>query len=199
MGRRFVLGVVVLAVAALVAPVRAEEKSVVVIETSLGNIEVELNAEKAPITVTNFLGYVDEKFFDGTVFHRVMDNFMIQGGGFTPDLKEKAAKATIKNEADNGLKNVTGTIAMARLPDPHSASAQFYINVNDNANLDHRGKDNANYGYCVFGKVVAGMDVVNKIKAVKTGTKPGEIQGQRFPMSDVPEETVTIKSVKKKI
>jgi peptidyl-prolyl cis-trans isomerase B (cyclophilin B) len=179
---------------------RAEDKKnpVVVIETSMGNIEVELNSEKAPVTVKNFLQYMNDKFYDGTVFHRVMDGFMIQGGGFTPDLKEKETKSTIKNEADNGLKNLTGTIAMARLPDPHSASAQFYINVNDNANLDHRDKSMAGYGYCVFGKVTAGMDVVNKIKGVKTGTKDGIIQGQKFPMGDVPLETITIKSVTEK-
>ncbi|HYG73502.1 MAG TPA: peptidylprolyl isomerase [Planctomycetota bacterium] len=197
MYRRTVLAL--LFTAALAFCVRAEDKKpIVIIETSMGNIDVELDAEKAPITVKNFLNYVDEKFYDGTIFHRVMDGFMIQGGGFTPDLKEKPTKATIKNEADNGLKNLTGTIAMARLPDPHSASAQFYINVADNANLDHRGKSDALYGYCVFGKVVAGMDVVNKIKAVQTGTKAGEIQGQRFPMSDVPLETITIKSIRKK-
>ena len=179
---------------------RAEDKKnpIVVIETSLGNIEVQLDSEKAPLTTKNFMQYVSDKFYDGTVFHRVMSNFMIQGGGFTPDLKEKETKSTIKNEADNGLKNNVGTIAMARLPDPHSASAQFFINVVDNAMLDHRNKTADGYGYCVFGKVVAGMDVVERIKAVKTGKKNGVIQGQTIPMDDVPLETVTIKSVTEK-
>src|SRR6185369_14031212 len=124
------------------ASVRAEDKKnpVVVIETSLGNIDVELFADKAPETVKNFLGYVKDKFYDGTTFHRVWDGFMIQGGGFTPDLKQKATKDPIKNEADNGLKNVTGTLAMARLPEPHTASAEFFINVVDNVSLDFKAK-----------------------------------------------------------
>lgn len=199
MVRLIALSVVFCLFAAIPFALAEDKKSpVVVIETSMGNIEVELNAEKAPVTVKNFLQYANDKFYDGTIFHRVIDGFMIQGGGFTPDLKEKETKSTIKNEADNGLKNTAGTIAMARLPDPHSASAQFYINVNDNSNLDHRDKSMAGFGYCVFGKVTAGMDVVNKIKAVKTGQKDGVIQGQQFPMGDVPLDTITIKSVTEK-
>jgi peptidyl-prolyl cis-trans isomerase B (cyclophilin B) len=136
----------------------------VVLETSLGSIKVELDADKAPVTVENFLSYVDEGFYDGTVFHRVIPTFMIQGGGFAPGLKQKKTKPPIKNEAPNGLSNTRGAIAMARTSDLHSATAQFFINVADNRSLDNR-----NSPYCVFGKVVEGMDVVDKIKAVSTG------------------------------
>ena len=180
----------------------AEKNPVVIMETSLGNIEIELNPEKAPITVKNFLGYVNDKFYDGTVFHRVMSTFMIQGGGFTKDLSEKATKGTIHNEADNGLANEVGTIAMARLPEPHTAGAQFFINVENNAMLNFKDKSVQGYGYCVFGKVTAGMDVVNKIKAVATGHSAGKAQTPQglidMPMDDVPKEPVLIKSVRVK-
>jgi cyclophilin family peptidyl-prolyl cis-trans isomerase len=160
---------------------------VVVMTTSLGTVEIELNAEKAPITVKNFLSYVDDKFYDNTIFHRVIPGFMIQGGGFKSGLKQKETKEAIKNEAGNGLSNESGTIAMARTRDPDSATAQFYINVNDNSgSLD---KNNSSAGYCVFGKVIKGMDVVDKIKNVKTHTV------DRF--ENVPEEDVVIKSIRR--
>lgn len=162
---------------------------VVVMETSMGNIKIELFEDKAPITVKNFLGYVDDKHYDGMIFHRVISNFMIQGGGYDKELKEKKTKGTIKNESSNGLKNERGTIAMARTPQPDSASAQFFINVKDN---DFLNKENAQdgAGYCVFGRVIEGMDVVDKIKGVKTG-------GRGMFRTDVPAEDVVIKSVKK--
>ena len=154
--------------------------------TSKGDIVIELNAAAAPGTADNFLRYVDDGFYDGTIFHRVIDGFMIQGGGFTADMKQKKARGPIKNEADNGLKNARGTVAMARTPDPHSASAQFFINVKDNAFLNFRSPDQAGYGYCVFGRVVAGMDVVDQVKAVQTGAQAG--------MQDVPVDPVIIAS-----
>jgi peptidyl-prolyl cis-trans isomerase B (cyclophilin B) len=168
---------------------------VVIMETNYGTIKIQLNEQKAPITVKNFLQYVDDKFYDGVIFHRVIGkpnsrkDFMIQGGGFLPGMKEKKTRATIKNEADNGLKNDRGTIAMARTPDPHSASAQFFINLADNAFLNHTAKDEDGWGYCVFGKVIEGMDVVDKIKAVKVGNRGGH--------EAVPEEDVIIKSVRR--
>jgi peptidyl-prolyl cis-trans isomerase B (cyclophilin B) len=155
----------------------------VVMETSLGTIKLELDDAKAPITVANFLSYLDDKFYDNTVFHRVISDFMIQGGGFEPGMKQKKTKAAIKNESPNGLSNKRGTIAMARLPDPDSATAQFFINVEDNA----RGLDSQRY--CVFGKVTEGMDVVDKIKAVSTGRKAGH--------ENVPAQDVVIKSVRR--
>lgn len=167
------------------------------LKTSQGVIVLELNPEKAPITVENFLGYVKKKHYNGTVFHRVIDGFMIQGGGFSLSdgkLAEKASGKGIKNESQNGLKNDRGTIAMARTPDPDSAKAQFFINVADNAMLNHP----SNGGYAVFGKVVEGMDVVDKIKAVKTGvTKlamrhPSTGETLEMPAQDVPEENVVI-------
>ena len=139
--------------------------------TNKGIIDIELDADKAPETAENFLGYVKEGFYDGTIFHRVIDNFMIQGGGMEPGMMEKQTKAPIKNEADNGLKNDRGTIAMARTNDPHSATAQFFINVADNAFLNHQQPTMDGWGYCVFGKVVNGMDVVDAIKGVDTGSK----------------------------
>tara|TARA_B110001454_G_scaffold219189_1_gene251059 strand:+ start:1263 stop:1907 length:645 start_codon:yes stop_codon:yes gene_type:complete len=168
---------------------------VIEIKTSKGLIVVELDKEKAPKTVENFLAYVKDKFYDGTIFHRVIDNFMIQGGGFKDDLSEKDTKDPIKNEADNGLKNDKYTIAMARTSDPHSASAQFYINVKDNGALNYREKTPGGWGYAVFGKVTKGEDVVDKIKGVKTGVKntPGGM-----PMDDVPVETVKIESIRLK-
>lgn len=163
---------------------------VVIIETSLGNIEVELFEDKAPITVKNFLTYVDEKFFDGTIFHRVIPNFMVQGGGMTPDMKEKPTHDPIKNEAFNGVKNTRGTLAMARTNVVDSASAQFFINVKDNDFLNHKDKTDRGFGYAVFGKVTSGMDVADKIVMVKTTTKGYH--------ENVPIDPVTIKSIQRK-
>ncbi len=162
----------------------------VIMKTSMGDIVIELYPDKAPISVKNFLRYVDEKFYDGTIFHRVIKNFMIQGGGFTPDFKKKPTHEPIKNEADNGLKNERGTIAMARTMALDSATAQFYINVKDNPGLDHRGNDPRHFGYCVFGKVVKGMDVADKIRNVATGAKGPFTR-------DCPLQTVTILSVRR--
>lgn len=159
----------------------------VTIETSLGTIVAELYADKAPKTVENFLSYARSGYFDGTIFHRVMKGFMIQGGGFTADMVKKPIEAPIQNEADNGLKNLRGTLAMARTRAPHSASSQFYINHVDNESLDHRGKNVRDWGYAVFGNVVKGMDVVDAIAAVKTGNRRG--------MQNVPFEPVTITKV----
>lgn len=139
------------------------------LETTMGNIVIELNAEKAPNTVANFLDYVKSGHYDGTIFHRVIDGFMIQGGGMDANMKEKSTNAPIKNEADNGLKNEVGTIAMARTSDPNSATAQFFINVKDNSFLNYTSPTPQGWGYAVFGKVTEGMDVVNKIKGVPTG------------------------------
>lgn len=161
---------------------------IVVIETNMGTIEVELNQEKAPLTVKNFLSYVEEKFYNGLIFHRVIDGFMIQGGGYDDKMKEKKTKAPIKNEAKNGLTNDIGTIAMARTADPDSATAQFFINVNDNSSLNYPSPDG--HGYAVFGKVTSGMHVVNRIKMVKTGNLAGH--------SNVPMDTVLIKTIKRK-
>lgn len=157
-------------------------------QTTMGNIVLELDPEKAPKTVANFLQYVNDGFYNGTIFHRVIDGFMIQGGGFTPEYQRKETRGSILNEADNGLKNKVGTIAMARTMDPHSATAQFFINVADNDFLDHQDKTPRGWGYAVFGHVVKGMDVVNKIKAIPTGP------GGPFP-SDVPQTPVIIKQV----
>ena len=158
-------------------------------ETSLGSFTVELNEEKAPITCENFLTYVKEGFYDGTVFHRVIKGFMIQGGGLTKDFTEKETHDPIKNEASNGLKNEKFTIAMARTPDPHSATAQFFINTVDNAYLDFRSETRDGWGYCVFGKVTEGTDTVEKIEKVKTGSIS-------YYMRDVPTETVEIISAR---
>jgi len=156
----------------------------ILLKTNFGDIKVELNHEKAPKTAANFEQYVKEGFYDGVIFHRVIDGFMIQGGGMEPGMKEKATRESIENEADNGLKNEVGTLAMARTMDPHSASAQFFINVADNAFLNHTSKDMQGWGYAVFGKVVDGMDVVNQIKGVATTMKMGH--------QDVPAEDVII-------
>lgn len=153
--------------------------------TSMGDIVIELDPEKAPKTVENFLGYAQGGFYDGTVFHRVIDGFMIQGGGFTEDMTQKPTGEEITNEADNGLKNKRGTVAMARRGDPDSASSQFFINTANNRPLDHTGKSPQGWGYAVFGQVVEGMDVVDAIAKVKTGTKGG--------FQDVPVETVVIR------
>ncbi len=161
----------------------------VIMKTSMGDITIELYPDKAPITVENFFSYVDEKFYDGTIFHRVMKGFMIQGGGLTPELTQKTAKPPIKNEAANGLKNKRGTIAMARMPDKDSATCQFFINHVDNPGLDHRDDTDEGYGYAVFGKVVKGMDVVDAIAGVKIMTKGGR--------ANVPRETITIISVRR--
>jgi peptidyl-prolyl cis-trans isomerase A (cyclophilin A)/peptidyl-prolyl cis-trans isomerase B (cyclophilin B) len=161
----------------------AQAPAKVLLKTSLGDITLELYADKAPKSVENFLTYVKLGFYDGTVFHRVIANFMIQGGGFTPDLRQKKTRAPVVNESKNGLSNLRGTIAMARTADPNSATAQFFINTVDNPRLDYAG--DANPGYCVFGKVVSGLDVVDKIRAVQTGA-----QGP-FP-SDVPTTPVLI-------
>ena len=158
----------------------------ITLHTNYGDITIELDFEKAPKTAANFKQYVEEGFYNGTIFHRVIDGFMIQGGGFTEDFEQKKTRDPIENEADNGLPNLTGTLAMARTNDPHSATAQFLINVKDNAFLNHTGKNSSGWGYCVFGKVTAGMDVVNKIKGVKTGTKGFH--------QDVPKEAVIIQS-----
>ena len=151
-----------------------EEKKVnpsVIIETSLGNITVELNQEKAPKTVANFLEYVKTGYFKGTIFHRVIKGFMIQGGGLSADMKNKPTQPPIENEAANGLKNTRGTIAMARTAEIHSATSQFFINTVDNSFLDHRSTSPDKFGYCVFGKVTSGMDVVDKIEGAQTETK----------------------------
>jgi len=176
----------------------------VTFKTNLGSFVVELNQEKAPVTVANFLSYVDKKHYDGTVFHRVIGTFMIQGGGFMVtegNLTEKATGKGIKNEANNGLKNDKGTIAMARTADPNSATAQFFVNVVDNAMLNAPNPDG--HGYAVFGKVVEGMEVVDKIKAVATGTRPltmiHPVTGDKItqPSPDVPTENVVIESITK--
>ena len=159
---------------------------VVELETNMGAIVIELNEEKAPKTVENFLNYVKSGQYDGTIFHRIIDGFMIQGGGMDAEMNEKPTNAPIENEADNGLKNDKGTIAMARTQDPHSATSQFFINVKDNDFLNHTGKNMQGWGYTVFGKVTSGMDVIEKMRSVPTG---------RFGMhADVPKEPVVINS-----
>ncbi len=168
-------------------PAAAEKKGdpVVIMKTTYGDIVIELYPDKAPETVDNFLSYVDSKFYDGLVFHRVIPTFMIQGGGFTKEMSKKEPATTVKNEADNGLSNLKGTVAMARTGDPHSASSQFFINVKDNKSLDFKNKNSGQaWGYCVFGKVISGMDVVDEIRQVKTTRKDG--------YNDVPVEPVVI-------
>ena len=160
------------------------ENAIVKLKTSEGDITIELNADKAPITAENFLKYVEEGFYDDTIFHRVIPNFMIQGGGFTADMGQKQTHPNIKNEADNGLKNERGTIAMARTSDPDSASSQFFINLKDNDFLNFKDKSTQGWGYCVFGKVISGMEIVDKIATVKTGSSKGH--------QDVPTRTITI-------
>ena len=161
----------------------------VLIETNMGNIEAELYADKAPLSVANFMQYVEQGKYNGTIFHRVMSDFMIQGGGLTPDMEQKPTFDPIKNEAGNGLKNNTGTLAMARTNVVDSATSQFFINVKDNDFLDHRDDTEMGFGYAVFGKVTSGMETVDKIKMVKTGDKSGQ--------ENVPLEPVIINSVKK--
>ncbi|PKO25826.1 MAG: cyclophilin [Betaproteobacteria bacterium HGW-Betaproteobacteria-8] len=152
------------------------------LHTNFGTITIELNAEKAPITTANFLEYVNSGFYANTIFHRVIDGFMIQGGGFEPGMNQKPTNAPIKNEANNGLKNSIYTIAMARTPNPDSASSQFFINVNDNDFLNFSAPTAQGWGYCVFGKVVEGMEVIDAIRRVKTGSKSGH---QDVPVEDV--------------
>ena len=158
----------------------------VVLSTNFGDITIELDEDKAPISAENFLAYVDEGFFDGTIFHRVIPNFMLQGGGFAEDMTKKPTRPPIKNEAENGLKNVRGTLSMARTQDVDSATSQFFVNVADNAFLDHGGRD---FGYAVFGRVTEGMDVVDKIAAVPTGSQGGH--------QDVPVKPVVIASARR--
>ncbi len=172
---------------ALLEEPKTQERNTVMIlmKTSKGDIGIELDKEKAPKTVANFMDYVESGHYNGTIFHRVMDDFMVQGGGFDEKMNQKSAPNTVENEAANGLKNTIGSIAMARTSDPHSAGAQFFINVNDNAFLNYPGQDG--WGYCVFGQVVEGMDVVNEIKDVATG-----VVG---PHPKVPTEPITILEV----
>ncbi len=166
------------------SPAHKGKHSMVKLHTNHGDITIELDAEKAPETVKNFLDYAGNGFYDGTIFHRVIDGFMIQGGGFEPGMKQKPVKAPIQNEAANGLTNDNYTVAMARTGDPHSATAQFFINVKDNSFLNHTAPSGQGWGYCVFGKVVEGKEVVDAIRKVKTGNRSG--------FQDVPEEDVII-------
>lgn len=159
----------------------------ITLHTNHGDIKVSLDTENAPKTTANFIKYVKEGFYDGTVFHRVIDGFMVQGGGFSEDMEQKPCGETIENEANNGLSNKVGTLAMARTSDPHSATAQFFININDNTFLDFKSESAQGWGYCVFAEVSEGMDVVNKIKAVSTGN--------RGMHQDVPLEAVIIEKV----
>lgn len=159
----------------------------ITLHTNYGDITIELDFDKAPATAANFLQYCRDGFYDGVIFHRVIKNFMIQGGGMNPDMSQKKTRAPIQNEADNGLSNDTGTLAMARTGDPHSASAQFFINVADNHFLNHSGKNAQGWGYAVFGKVTQGLETVDKIKSVPTGSQGGH--------QDVPKESVVIESV----
>lgn len=154
----------------------------IIFETNVGNIHINVDADKAPISAQNFIDYVNDGFYDDTIFHRVIKNFMVQGGGFTEDMSQKSTKAEIKNEADNGLKNTKYTLAMARTNAPHSASSQFFINTADNGFLDYPAQDG--WGYCVFGKVVEGQKVVDKMNALATGNQAGH--------ADVPNDTVVI-------
>ena len=161
----------------------------VIIHTTFGDIKLALDAEKAPKTVANFLSYAGDGYYDGTIFHRVIDNFMIQGGGFDTDMQQQACGDPVDNEADNGLKNDFGTVAMARTTDPHSATDQFFINVKDNDFLNHSGKSMQGWGYTVFGKVIEGSEVLDKIRAVATGSSNGH---QDVPVDPIIIETVQI-------
>lgn len=185
--KKIVGAVALICLMAGIACAEGKKNPVVTMETNLGNVKIELFEKEAPISVKNFLDYTKSGFYNGTIFHRVIAGFMIQGGGFTADLKEKPTNAPIKNEAGNGLKNERGTVAMARTGIVNSATAQFYINVVDNISLNHRDTTQQGFGYAVFGKVIEGMDVVDKIAAVKTVTR-------YFP--NVPEKQVVIKSIK---
>jgi cyclophilin family peptidyl-prolyl cis-trans isomerase len=174
---------VLVAVAACASVSAAAANPQVELKTSMGTIVIELLPERAPRTVENFLQYVKDGFYEGTVFHRVIPRFMVQGGGFTQDLRQKPTRAPVRNEADNGLKNVTGTVAMARTPDPHSATAQFFINVADNEFLNYTAATPQGWGYTVFGRVVKGMDVVGRIAAAATG--PGPAPHQDVPLKPI--------------
>jgi len=188
MKKLFVTFVIFLfAVGLLTAAKETADNPRVRMTTSLGVIELELDAQHAPGTVRNFMNYVERGFYSGTIFHRVIPGFMIQGGGFRPGMDEKVKGVTIRNEADNGLKNLAGTIAMARTPDPHSAAAQFFINTVDNPALDHRDKTDRGWGYAVFGKVTKGMDIVHKIEQAPTHSVG--------PFQNVPVNDVTILKV----
>ena len=160
-----------------------------VMQTSKGTITLELFEDKAPITVANFVKYAKDGFYDGLIFHRVISNFMVQGGGFAPGMTQKQGGEPIRNEANNGVSNEVGTLAMARTADPHSASNQFFINVSDNSFLNHQSETAQGWGYAAFGKVTEGMDVVNAIKGVKTGSKAGH---QDVPVEDVIIESITV-------
>ena len=190
---RFILGAVICFMplfAGAAEPTATGDSAVTVrMQTNKGTIVLELNAEKAPETVANFVEYARSGFYDGTIFHRVIPGFMIQGGGFEPGMTQKSTRAPIKNEADNGLKNDLGTIAMARTPDPNSASSQFFINAKDNGFLNYTAPTAQGWGYCVFGKVVDGIDVVKAIEAVSTTTRAGH---QDVPSEDVVIEKVTV-------
>ena len=185
---RSILAILTLTFAAL-APSAQAQNPQVEMRTSLGVIVLELQPENAPLTVKNFLQYVNDGFYNGTVFHRVIADFMIQGGGFTADMQQKKTRDPIKHEGGNGLKNQVGTIAMARTADPNSATSQFFINVVDNQMLDFRGPGPQEIGYCVFGRVVKGLDVVNKIRSVPTGSRGGH---QNVPMQPVTIEKVSV-------
>ena len=161
----------------------------IIFTTNVGDITIELNKQKAPVTVKNFLKYCQDGFYNGTIFHRVIDGFMVQGGGFVPGMEQKDVNDPIQNEANNGLSNKVGTLAMARTPDPHSATAQFFINVNDNDFLNHSSETSQGWGYCVFAEVIEGMDVVNKIKGVATGSAGFH---QDVPLENVIIENVTV-------
>ena len=161
----------------------------IVLKTNYGAITVELNFEKAPISAANFLQYAEDGFYDGTIFHRVIDNFMIQGGGFDAAMQEKANRDAIENEADNGLPNLAGTLAMARTGDPHSATSQFFINISDNDFLNHRSKTDQGWGYAVFGRVTDGMDVIDKIKNCETASAGSH---QDVPVTEVIIESATV-------
>jgi peptidyl-prolyl cis-trans isomerase B (cyclophilin B) len=168
---------------------KSKEELMVIIRTTFGEIKLELDAEKAPLTVANFLTYAQDGYYDGTIFHRVIDNFMIQGGGFDSSMAQKPTNEAVQNEADNGLKNDFGTVAMARTMDPHSATAQFFINVKDNDFLNHSGKNMQGWGYTVFAKVTEGSEVLDKIRAVATTSRNGH---QDVPVDDVIIESVTV-------
>lgn len=176
-------------IALLLIPVLSLAEPFVVIKTNIGNIEVELNQKQAPLSTANFLSYVDSGFYKNTIFHRVIPNFMVQGGGFTKSMAKKITKGEIRNEATNGLKNERGTIAMARTNVVDSATSQFFINHGNNSFLDHKAKTSRGYGYAVFGRVVKGLDVVDNIAMVKTGRKKG--------MSDVPIQSVIIQAIER--
>lgn len=188
MFKKMLVTVVVLLVSANLAFAAAKQNPVVVMETNMGTVKLELFQKEAPVSVSNFLGYVNSGFYNGTIFHRVIREFMIQGGGFTADRQQKPTKGPIKNEATNGLQNQRGTLAMARTGVVDSATAQFFINLVDNKFLNNRDTSMQGYGYAVFGKVIEGMDVVDRIARAKTGYSPG--------FENLPVETVIIKSMK---